>query len=91
MSEAALAARCADLEDALSRVRSDLSAAAAELDRQQRFTDVLLETIPVGIAVCDKDGGGWVRNRAEREMLGLEAHGEGGRLARGRRNDGRYP
>ena len=73
MSEAALAARCADLEDALSRVRSELSTAKAELDRQQRSTDVLLETMPVGVVVCDKDGGTWIRNRAEREMLGLEA------------------
>ena len=67
----ALAARCAELEDELARLRSDLSTAASELERERRFSEVLLETIPVGIVFCDADGGGWVRNRAEREMLGL--------------------
>ena len=51
---------------------AEVSALRDELERQQRFTEVLLETIEIGIVFCDGDGSGWVRNRAERALLGLD-------------------
>jgi len=45
-----------------------------DLERRQRFTDALLETIEVGIVGCDADRVFLVSNRAEREMF---AFGEG--------------
>jgi len=41
----------------------------ADLERRQRFTDALLETIEVGIVGCDADSVFLVSNRAEREMF----------------------
>jgi PAS domain S-box-containing protein/diguanylate cyclase (GGDEF)-like protein len=62
----------ADIEQTLAGVQSQLCAAETDLARQVSFTDVLLETVDVGIVFCDAQGRGWVRNRAERAMLGLE-------------------
>jgi len=45
----------------------------ADLERRQRFTDALLETIEVGIVGCDADSVFVVSNRAEREMFNFDA------------------
>lgn len=45
----------------------------ADLERRQRFTDALLETIEVGIVGCDADSAFVVSNRAEREMFAFDA------------------
>ncbi len=45
----------------------------ADLERRQRFTDALLETIEVGIVGCDADAAFAVSNRAEREMFTFDA------------------
>jgi PAS domain S-box-containing protein len=70
----------ADLIAALHAARVDrlvameeLATAKAELQRRESFTDALLETIEVGIVFCDASGANWIRNRAERALLGLEA------------------
>lgn len=42
-----------------------------ELRTQKAFTDAVLETISVGIVVCDKDGKLTMFNRATRDMHGL--------------------
>ncbi len=61
---------------ALEQALAELAEAHAELVRRQSFTDALLETVDVGIVFCDAEGGSWVRNRAERALLGL--HSENG-------------
>jgi diguanylate cyclase (GGDEF)-like protein/PAS domain S-box-containing protein len=43
-----------------------------ELADRQSFTDGLLETIEVGIVSCDAKGQHLVRNRAQREMAGVQ-------------------
>lgn len=43
-----------------------------DLERRQRFTDALLETIEVGIVGCDADSVFVVSNRAEREMFAFD-------------------
>ncbi len=45
----------------------------ADLERRQRFTDALLETIEVGIIGCDADSVFVVSNRAERAMFAFDA------------------
>ena len=52
------------------------AAARDELGRRQAFADALMETVDVGIVSCDATGGGVVRNRAQREMLGLDDDGD---------------
>jgi diguanylate cyclase (GGDEF)-like protein/PAS domain S-box-containing protein len=64
-------------QEALERALGDVAAARAELARRQAFTETLLETIDVGIVSCDAAGGGLVRNRAERELLGLPSQAAG--------------
>jgi PAS domain S-box-containing protein len=58
---------------ALEHALAELAEAHRELARRQSFTDALLETVGVGIVSCGADGSGWLRNSAEREILGLDA------------------
>jgi signal transduction histidine kinase len=73
------AGRLIDLADVLvalferrrqARLNERLAEAA---DRAQRFTRTVLETVDVGVVVCDADGHVTVLNRAAREWHGLEA------------------
>src|ERR1700712_1262165 len=57
---------------ALQRALAELAEAHIELARRQSFTDALLETVGVGIVSCGADGSGWLRNSAERAILGLD-------------------
>ena len=56
----------------LQRALQQVEAAQRELAARQAFTDALLETIDVGIVSCDADGTVLQRNRAARELLGLD-------------------
>ena len=60
---------------ALEVALQEVAASHAELARRQGVTDALLETVDVGIIFCDADGQAIIRNRAEREMIGLDDPG----------------
>jgi PAS domain S-box-containing protein len=59
------------LAEANQTLEAKVAERTKELADQQSFTRALLETAGVGIVSCDAEGGNWVRNRAERGMLGL--------------------
>jgi diguanylate cyclase (GGDEF)-like protein/PAS domain S-box-containing protein len=59
-------------------LRSQLEAARAELTRRDSFLSALLETVDVGIIFCGVEGTDWTRNRAGRQMLGLDPETRGG-------------
>jgi diguanylate cyclase (GGDEF)-like protein/PAS domain S-box-containing protein len=59
---------------ALEQALSEVAAAKAELEHRQAFTEALLETVDVGIVSCDATGAALVRNKAQRDMLGLREH-----------------
>ncbi len=57
----------------IEKLRADLDAARTDLARRDSFLTALLETVDVGIISCGPDGADWDRNRAGREILGLDA------------------
>jgi diguanylate cyclase (GGDEF)-like protein/PAS domain S-box-containing protein len=71
--DADLAAELSEVRAALQQAVAALAVANAELVRHQSFTDALLETIDVGIVSCDANGENLVRNRADRDLMGLSA------------------
>ncbi len=59
----------------LETLRADLESVRAELAQRDSFLAALLETVDVGIISCGPEGTDWSRNRASREILGLDAEG----------------
>jgi PAS domain S-box-containing protein len=58
------------LDDTNRSLEATVTERTSELAGRQSFTDALLETVEVGIVSCDANGENFVRNRAERAMVG---------------------